>query len=44
LAAAALIRNASGGFWAKNQNDLMRPSQLDTSSGILGCPSSELDM
>lgn len=42
MAAAALVRNARRGFRAKNQNDLMRPSQLDTSSGVLGVPSSEL--
>jgi len=42
LAATALVRNARRGFWTKNQNDLMRPSQLDTSSGVLGGPSSEL--
>jgi len=42
LAAAALVRNARRGFRAKNQNDLMRPSQLDTSRGFLGGSSSEL--
>jgi len=42
LAATALVRNAKTRFRAKNQNDLMRPSQLDTSSDVLGVPSSVL--
>ncbi len=44
MAATALVRNAKTGFRAKNQNDLMRPSQLDTSSGVLDGPSSVLGM
>lgn len=44
LAAAALVRNARRGFRAKNQNDLMRRSQLDTSRGVLDGQSSALDV